>query len=181
MGMIMVLGPGVGFTQEAYNDVTEPNEACPGEDGRYCDNGDGTVTDSRTGLIWLKNASCDELGPNLDGSATFEAALHYTNALFDGHCGLRDGSRPGQWRLPSPSEWREMMDRRYHNPAIANASGNGKWRMGDLFEDVRSDGYWTDQEVKGDEQYAWSAGLFGGTIAAAAKNIQEYIWPVREP
>jgi hypothetical protein len=26
--------------------------------GRWCDNGNGTVTDMTTGLIWLKNATC---------------------------------------------------------------------------------------------------------------------------
>jgi hypothetical protein len=40
---------------------------------RFTDNGDGTVTDNLTGLIWLKNADCF-------GSRTWHEALH-NNAI----------------------------------------------------------------------------------------------------
>lgn len=181
LGLFALFGQVPAVAEDETGDPKSADECPDGSGGRYCDNHDGTVTDRGTGLLWLKDASCDELGPNLDGSATFDAARGYVNALADGRCGLRDGSQAGQWRLPSPREWRGIMDRRYYNPAIENARGDGKWRRGDLFEDIHSDGYWTDAEVKGDAEYAWSAGLFGGTIAAAAKNIQAYIWAVRNP
>lgn len=41
---------------------------------RFTDNGDGTVTDNLTGLMWAENA-------NLDGVKTWADALSYVNAL----------------------------------------------------------------------------------------------------
>ncbi|OAD19361.1 thrombospondin type 3 repeat-containing OmpA/MotB protein [Candidatus Thiomargarita nelsonii] len=61
---------------------------------RYSDNGDGTVTDNRSGLIWLKNANCF-------GKQKLKIAMQSAANLADGQCGLRDGSRRGDWRLPT--------------------------------------------------------------------------------
>jgi len=66
--------------------------------GRYIDCGNGTVTDSVTGLIWLKQANCLPDANYID--ANLAAA-----GLKQGDCGLTDGSSPGDWRLPTPDEW----------------------------------------------------------------------------
>ena len=58
------------------------------------DNGDGTVTDSSTGLVWLKNANCF-------GSVNWDEAKTKASQLKNGQCGLSDGSTAGQWRLPT--------------------------------------------------------------------------------
>ena len=63
------------------------------------DCGNGTVTDTVTGLIWLKQADC--LGVH-DWAAANRAAA----GLKDGDCGgLTDKSSPGDWRLPTKDEW----------------------------------------------------------------------------
>jgi uncharacterized caspase-like protein len=46
------VGP-CGQTQPVAPPVSEPTPSS----SRYRDNGDGTVTDNRTGLIWMKNAN----------------------------------------------------------------------------------------------------------------------------
>ena len=61
-------------------------------DSRFTDNGDGTVADNLTGLIWMKNANCF-------GTRSWEGALFDANTLADGSCGLTDGSVAGDWRL----------------------------------------------------------------------------------
>ena len=63
-------------------------------DPRFTDNGDGTVTDNLTGLIWLKNANCF-------GQRTWANALSDCNNLASGSCGLTDGSSAGDWSLPN--------------------------------------------------------------------------------
>ena len=55
---------------------------------RFTDNGDGTVTDNLTALIWLKNANCF-------GAKNWATALSDANALASGSCGLSDGSIAG--------------------------------------------------------------------------------------
>lgn len=59
---------------------------------RYQPNGDGTVTDRTTGLMWTLLDSQQELG----GCLTYEAALQYTAAL--------DYGAVSGWRLPTASE-----------------------------------------------------------------------------
>ncbi len=61
---------------------------------RFTDNGNGTVTDNLTGLIWLKNANCF-------GLRAWNDAVSDCNGLNSGECGLSDDSNAGDWRLPN--------------------------------------------------------------------------------
>lgn len=148
---------------------------------RYCDNGDGTVRDTKTGLLWLKDAGCSELGPTNDGRGTYDEANAAATTLRSGQCGLSDGSKAGDWRLPTSQEWQAMLNPIFKNPAIGNRDGTGKWRPGDVFVNLHSDGYWSSTEDSGASDYAWGAGLFAGVVASARKGIEGYIWPVRKP
>src|SRR5690349_24442240 len=65
---------------------------------RYLDCGNGTITDTVTGLIWLKQVNCL---PEADWKSANQAAAK----LKAGDCGLRDASAPGDWRLPTKAEW----------------------------------------------------------------------------
>jgi hypothetical protein len=55
---------------------------------RLTDNGNGTVTDNLTGLIWMKNAIAF-------GIKTWADALTAANTLASGSGGLTDGSQAG--------------------------------------------------------------------------------------
>ena len=83
----------------------------------FSDNGNGTVTDANTGLVWLKNANCF-------GKVTWQAAMDAAAVLADGQCGLTDGSTAGQWRLAQEDsaalhEWRDLMGV-YHTTLTSN-------------------------------------------------------------
>jgi hypothetical protein len=78
--------------------------------GRYEISGRGTVTDCRTGLIWLQDANCkDSLGltgiDKSQGYLNWYNAMKWVAALGGGYCGLFDGSSAGDWRLPTKTEW----------------------------------------------------------------------------
>lgn len=116
----------------------------PGDDGalrkgvawptpRFTDNQDGTVSDALTGLIWLKDAGC--LAPGLWADALQEA-----NALANGSCGLQDGSKAGDWRLPNVNELESVVDVTSANPAVAAASG---------FTNVSVETYWSSTSYWG--------------------------------
>jgi hypothetical protein len=118
---------------------------------RYTDCGDGTIADNHTGLFWLKDASCDALGPNGDGTGTWQEATDAAAALAHGACGLSDGSMAGDWRLarieefcsawefsyesvcPTPASSDSLINTRFSNPA---AEGNAGWNDGDAFNGV---------------------------------------------
>ena len=54
---------------------------------RFTDNGNGTVTDNLTGLIWLKNANCfghERLGDGLDGRQHAEQWRMWPDRWFGG-------------------------------------------------------------------------------------------------
>ena len=72
--------------------------------GRYTDNGDSTVTDNCTGLMWQKDTGNE--GTKLDWCA----ALAYCEGLsLGGH---------DDWRLPNIHELQSIVDYGYQDPAI---------------------------------------------------------------
>jgi hypothetical protein len=80
-------------------------------DPRFTDNGDGTVTDNLTGLIWLQDPTCF-------GLRNWTDALSDANTLANGSCGLTDGSIAGDWRLPNVKEFQSLIDFGQHDPAL---------------------------------------------------------------
>lgn len=95
-----------GETQEI--DCPEPGEAFYGQDAQhqgpqqsYTDNGDGTVTDNVTGLMWIQTPDLNGDGViDIDDKRTLEEALAETLTIG----GYDD------WRLPSITEMYSLMN-----------------------------------------------------------------------
>jgi hypothetical protein len=80
---------------------------CNGDDGELqkgqavlVDNGDGTVTDSRTGLMWPKDGT--GAGYWNGQTATWEAAIDWANGL--------DFANHADWRLPNINELKSFQE-----------------------------------------------------------------------
>jgi hypothetical protein len=140
---------------------------------RFSDNQDGTVTDNLTGLIWLKDADCFN---NNNWSDSLVAA----STLKSGDCGLSDGSKEGEWRLPNILELESLRDINYSLPALSDTKGTAKWSEGKPFEKVRSSYYWSSSTNTGSSNYAWYLHLGSGSVFSSAKNDNCcLVWPVR--
>jgi hypothetical protein len=139
---------------------------------RFVSTGDGTVTDSLTGLVWLRNANCF-------GTQTWVNALNGANMLANGSCGLTDGSMAGDWRLPHIHELHSLIDFEYYNPALSNAAGTGHWNAGDAFTGVQPGNYWSSTSYANSPQDAWYVGLNYGWAYYNPKTAPQYVWPVR--
>lgn len=148
---------------------------------RYTDNGDGTVTDNRTRLIWLKDANCF-------GEKYWQQAKQSADNLAQGECGLKDGSRAGKWRLPTKEEWETIVDKNYvdngdyySQPALSNAVGSGPWKEGDPFYQVQPVFYWsgTLRSVSSTRSNAWYVDMSSGDVKFDAKRLTGLVWPVR--
>jgi hypothetical protein len=159
-------------TQVPTQTTPPPVIVKPSPSYRYIDNGDGTVTDNQTGLTWLKNANCFE-------QQNWKTAIESVANLQSGECDLHDGSTPGTWRLPTKKEWKLMVDKRYNNPSISNASGKGKWTENDPFSEVVSNWYWSSTSYKGRSSYAWGVFLRDGELVDFNKFSIGYVWPVQ--
>lgn len=139
---------------------------------RFVDNANGTVTDQKTGLIWLKNA-------NAFGTHTWANALTVCGTLTNGMHGLADGSVAGDWRLPNIEELQSLLARQYVSPSLANTAGTGQWASADPFTGVQLDFYWSSTTYAGDTISAWRVYLFNALVDADTKTHSCYVWPVR--
>jgi hypothetical protein len=139
---------------------------------RFTDNGNGTVTDNLTGLIWLKNADCYQL-------RTWAQALTVCHGLNSGECGLSDGSVEGDWRLPNLFELESLRDMAYYDPALSNTAGTDKWTWEDPFTLVRLGYYWSSTAYAYSPDNAWCVLLSDGYVNIGDKSISYYVWPVR--
>jgi hypothetical protein len=121
---------------------------------RFIDNGDGTLSDTVTGLTWLKKADCIK--------QAWSAALATVNNLASGQCGLTDGSTAGQWRLPNRSEMLSISDRAPTFPQASNFSGipgpDGITVLGpEIFKGFKTGYYyWTSTTDAADPTQAWT-------------------------
>jgi hypothetical protein len=134
-------------------------------DPRFTDNGDGTVTDNLTGLIWLKNANCFPSG-------SWAGALESSNTLASGSCELTDRSAAGDWRLPNFRELQSLLDYTQHDPPLPE---------GHPFSVVPPNRWWSSTSFAGVTSFAWSVSLTGGFGTINDKTTAGYVWPVRGP
>ena len=141
----ILAGGGVAVLQTA-------DPSCRDDSGdTYVDCGNGTVTDNRTGLVWLANANCLSGRKTCSASGTtcivngdcpagetcvlriasWFTAMEFAAGLRDIpagsgaaalDCGLSDGSSPGEWRLPSVDEWEAMVADANGDPAPLDCS-----------------------------------------------------------
>jgi hypothetical protein len=123
---------------------------------RFTDNGNGTITDRLTGLMWTKNAN------RANGKIDWEQALAKSTACNDG--GHTD------WRLPNRNELTSLIDLGQAQPALTK---------GHPFNDVQSDYYWTSTTPANSEDDAWAIHFFIGFVSHDDKGASHYLWCVR--
>ena len=148
----------------------------------FIDNGNGTVTDARTGLVWLKNA-------NPCGQKNWYDAGTYCASLANGQAGLTDGSTAGQWRLPNKEELEGIGT---DPPAIWEGPGlpSVTWtRPGAPFTNVQegpANYYWSGTTFPFPPyypDYAWNVRMGNGDVSDDSKGPNDLydVWAVREP
>jgi hypothetical protein len=142
---------------------------------RFTDNGDGTITDNLTHLVWLKDANC------LDGTTNWQGALDFANGLYDGctncggtnnDCGLSDDSIEGDWRLPNRNELTSLLDLENINPALPTDHP---------FMNFQSSIYWSSTTNANSPSSAWLVDFSNGLVNSGSKtfNPDFFVLPVR--
>lgn len=97
------------FEEKVIELLTRVADAMPGKvmptttaDGRFTDNGDGTVSDKKTGLMWAKESS--------EKNMVFSEAEQYCKNFNEGN--------HKDWRLPTVEELLSLVDYTKYDPAI---------------------------------------------------------------
>jgi formylglycine-generating enzyme required for sulfatase activity len=101
----------------------------------YTKNGDGTVTDNVTGLMWQQNDS---------GELTFEASSIYADTLSLG--------KYADWRLPTSHELFGILNHDRLNPALDTT----------YFTKTLAEYWWSSDKPAGDTTRIWVANAGGG-------------------
>lgn len=123
----------------------------PGPQIRFIDNGDGTVTDTKLGLMWSKETLRDFK------VLTYEKAVEACKALGP------------EWRLPTRAELCQLVDDTQFDPAIDKKA----------FPDTRSGAYWASTEAASMPSFAWFV-LFGyGNSGIIPRNSVAFVRAVR--
>ena len=123
-----------------------------GQSGDYADNGDGTVTDTSTGLMWQARTS---------NVMTWEQALAYCEKLNLG--GYTD------WRLPSKKALRSLVDFSQYDPSINTT----------YFTDTASSFYWSSTTDASILAVAWCVYFYSGEDGYYNKSDFGFIRAVR--
>ena len=118
--------------------------------GSFTDNGNGTVSDSDTGLMWQKEDD--------NTTRTWESAISYCE-------GLSLGSY-NDWRLPNIKELRSIVDTTTYSPAINST----------YFPNTNSSSYWSSTTYT---PYAWYVGFSNGVVSYGYESDYYYVLCVR--
>ncbi len=133
---------------------------------RFTDNGDGTITDILTGLMWTQDGNTP--GPIACSPATtktWQGALDYVACLnTNSYLGYTD------WRLPNVNELESLIN--------AEQSNTVDWLNTQGFSNVQSYFYWSSTSGVFNSVYAvhmWD----GETSRKGRSDYVIYVWPVR--
>ena len=143
---------------------------------RFTDNGNGAVTDRLTGLVWLKDGICVKFWGSDSATVNprpWAQAVQSANLLATGSCGLNDGSRAGDWRLPNRKELDTLIDLGQSNPALPLVCPLRNSALG-IF-------YWSSTTVADStiNPSAWAVDFFHGLNYFEVKTTNYYVRPVR--
>ncbi len=171
--------------------VAVPDDAAVGAGAalRFRDNGDGTISDLNTGLMWEKKCSeCSGLHRSLalfslDSKSGVTSAGEWVDALNRdggiGFAGYRD------WRLPDVVELQGIVDYERFNPAVPEAFDASQ--CGLSCSDVRDsecsctalNAYWTSTTVAANPDRAFVVAFNLGLVGDLGKREEAMVRAVR--
>lgn len=130
---------------------------------RFIDNGDGTVSDPETGLMWVKN-------PHTDLPKAFKDGMPWKDAIEA--CKNLDFASHKDWRLPTIQELFSIIDYTKaagEDPAIDTA----------VFPDTKRNWYWSITPTSWSSAFAWYVHFSSGDVSNHVKDYRGYVRPVR--
>ena len=129
----------------------------------FTDNGDGTIRDNVTSLIWQMDHDGQQYNW-YESTGTFDAT---SNPATTNICGNLTTAGHSDWRLPQKRELASIVDRGVVNPAIDTA----------YFPNTNGFNYWSSTAA--DSPNAWYGRFSDGSIISGDKASQHHLRCVR--
>ena len=151
---------------------------------RYGDNGDNTVTDYDTGLMWVKLTGLDGVPQpyilDADDYWDWKTAIEVASALSGpSYEGTAIQPVPGNglhvdWRLPNIIELESIADEN------APGCGSGSPCIDPIFGPTAvTDYYWSSTTILPDTGEAWCVEFYGGGVVGVGKTFSGHVRAVR--
>jgi len=155
----------LAFVPPASSQTCQTETAVPSTTpaSRFADNGNGTMTDKSTGLMW---ARCPE-GLSGTACATGKAATFtWEEALIR----ARDSGLAGytDWRLPNVKELSSIVEERCYDPAINL----------DVFPNTPASYFWSASPLAYSSSSAWTVYFYYGYTYLSGNRV-DYLYHVR--
>ena len=131
---------------------------------RFSDNSDGTITDMRTGLMWLKDAGCFR---HLDWLSVHTAVESFNEAPKDAQC-RNYQAEYSDWFVPNSHELWSLIDQSFDYPALDGA----------FFSRLKDD-YWSSTTAAASPQKAFAVNMNLGSLLALTKTSLLNVIPAR--
>ncbi len=134
---------------------------------RFTDNGNGTVSDNLTGLMWKKDANAPGPACSPFVMTTWQGALYYVACLNTySYLGYND------WRLPNVNELESLINAQQGNSAT--------WLNTQGFSNVQSNIMYWSSSTSPDPNNAWVVSMGSSFIYNGGyKSGSYHVWPVR--
>lgn len=141
----------------------------------YTDNGDGTITDENTGLMWEKlsdDASVHDKDTAMNWNGAFAKVASLNAGSFAGH---------NDWRVPNVKELQSILNYATVNPPVSPAFSTGCVASCTVLtcSCTRSDYYWSSSSTVIGPSNAWVVSFFDGGVATYLKTNTPYVRAVR--
>jgi hypothetical protein len=157
------------FTPTSCTGTGQDGETQRGLARSYTDNGDGTITDNRTGLMWEKLSSFDGSINDSEDKYSWQTAFTVKIAALNGSAfaGYTD------WRLPNQFELYSLIDFGKKNPAVsAPFDTNCEPECGVLAcSCTLSDFYWSSTSYEDGPMIAWYVDFSNGYVGGSGKSF----------
>jgi hypothetical protein len=154
----------------------QDGESQKGLERVYVDNGDGTISDTRTGLMWEKLSDDDSLHDK-DGDYTLANALAVKIALLNqmAFAGYTD------WRLPNVNELQSLVNYGTFAPAASPAFNSGcvPWCTVLTCSCTRGDRHWSSTGSPSNPLNILLVNFSGGRVEEGDGDFHEQVRAVR--
>jgi len=138
----------------------------------------GTVTDQKTGLMWVQNPKCWSFSHCHESPMTWEEAFNKIKALNDLPKGCTSSAEIAcytDWRLPNIKELQSLIDYGHISPALPEGYDAAFDK-----DTINNYYYWSSTtNLNNAFSSAWAVYMATGMVNGQSKSNPCHVWPVR--